>query len=434
MKVAAIIAEYNPFHNGHKYLIEETRRLTGADYVLALMSGNFVQRGAPSLCHKYLRTRMALSCGADAVLELPTLYALSSAEFFASGSVSLLNALGTVDYLSFGSESGDITLLTQTAKQLVELSPAHEAQITGLLKEGYSYPAARAQVFSAAEIALNGQDNYDASLPSDELTTSNSLLCSPNNILGLEYCKALNHSHSSIIPFTVKRMGNDYHQIGLSEDASSFGSASAIRKALETPSSASYAEIMAHVPKEVYALMEQDNLLQNHIISDDFSALLHYKLLSEQKEGFSQYLDCTPDLSDKICKYLPEYTTLSDFILKLKSKDLTYTRISRVLFHILLNITYPDWYQDFSSTHRLFTPYARLLGFRKDATPLLSSISKNSSVPLLSKPADASAYLDEKAYALFSEDVYCASVYETVRFHKTGQAALNEFRQSPIIL
>ena len=108
MKVAAIIAEYNPFHNGHKYLIEETRRLTGADYVLVLMSGNFVQRGAPALCHKYLRTRMALSCGADAVLELPALYALSSAEFFASGSVSLLNALGTVDYLSFGKAGFDL--------------------------------------------------------------------------------------------------------------------------------------------------------------------------------------------------------------------------------------------------------------------------------------------------------------------------------------
>ncbi len=434
MKVAAIIAEYNPFHNGHKYLIEETRRLTGADYILVLMSGNFVQRGAPALCHKYLRTRMALSCGSDAVLELPALYALSSAEFFASGSVSLLNALGMVDYLAFGSEAGNITLLTEKANRLCETHPALETKIASLLKEGYSYPAARAKVFSSSEAVLNGQDGLDVPLHSDEQATTNSLLHSPNNILGLEYCKALNHSQSSIIPFTVKRAGDDYHQTGLSANSSVFGSASAIRKALDPISSASYAEIKAHVPEAVYSLMEEFDLFRNHVISDDFSALLHYKLLSEQKEGFSKYLDCTPDLSDKICKYLPEYTTLSDFILKLKSKDLTYTRISRVLFHILLNITYPDWYQDFSSTHKLFTPYARLLGFRKEAVPLLSSIGKNSSVPLLSKPADASSYLEQKAYALFSADVYCASVYETVRFHKTGQPVINEFRQSPIIL
>lgn len=427
MKVAAIIAEYNPFHNGHKYLIEETRRLTGADYILALMSGDFIQRGGPALCNKYLRTEMALSCGVDAVLELPALYALSSAEFFASGSISLLSQLGIVDVLAFGSEAGDTALLTETAERLCSISPHREAKIADLLKEGYSYPAARAK---ALGLSASVQSRQDEVLPSDQ-TAPKDLLCSPNNILGIEYCKALTYFQSSIKPFSIRRAGNDYHQSSLSTDASVFGSASAIRRALEA---ASLDEITPHLPAQVFELMEKQDILHTYLTSDDFSALMHYKLLSGQSEGFSKYLDCTPDLSDKICKYLPEYTTISDFIFKLKSKDLTYTRISRVLFHILLNITYPEWYRDFASTHKPYTPYARLLGFRKDASCLLSSIRKNSSVPLISKLADASSLLDEKAYALLSKDIYCASVYESVRFHKTGLPAINEFRQSPIIL
>lgn len=454
MKIAAIIAEYNPFHNGHKYLIEETRRLTGADYMLAVMSGNFVQRGAPALCNKYLRTRMALSCGADAVIELPALYALSSAEFFASGSISLLNQLGVVDVLAFGSESGNLSSLTKAAELLCDASLLDSSRISALLKAGCSYPAARAQTLSELQHANNppfytsGSDKTNACSNMDSFTD---LFSAPNNILGIEYCKALKLSGSPIIPFTLQRAGSGYHSNELSEDVSSFGSASAIRKALETNDSNNISQqnsdspsalssdvsvrlsaIASHVPDAVFTLMQENKLASTYLTADDFSSLLHYKLLCEQAAGFSKYLDCTPDLSDKICKYLPEFTTVSDFTARLKSKDLTYTRISRVLFHILLNMTYPDWYEDFPHTHKLSAPYARLLGFREDALPLLSAIGKNSSVPLISKLADASSYLDACTYKLLEQDIFCASVYETVRFHKTGMPTLNEFRQSPI--
>lgn len=442
MKIAAVIAEYNPFHNGHRYLIEETRRLTGADYILAVMSGNFVQRGAPALCNKYIRTKMALSSGVDAVIELPALYALSSAEFFASGSISLLNQLGVADILAFGSESGELSSLIQAAELLCDDSLLNSSRISYYLKSGYSYPAARLKVIQEQNITSCVE------IPQD-------LFDSPNNILGIEYCKALKLSQSSIAPFTVKRAGCGYHNHELSENTAIFASASAIRSILEANDSQAGGQqnqdsknrfssdalahpkdiethVETHVPSAVYNIMQDTELAKTYLTADDFSSLLHYRLLSEQATGFSKYLDCTPELSDKIIKYLPAFTTISDFITRLKSKDLTYTRISRVLFHILMNITTPEWYEDFSHTHKLFTPYARLLGFREDAKPLLSSIRKNSCIPMLSKLADAQSYLDTNAYELLRQDIFCASVYETVRFHKTGIPALNEYRQSPI--
>ena len=167
---------------------------------------------------------------------------------------------------------------------------------------------------------------------------------------------------------------------------------------------------------------------------NDFSDLLHYKLLSEQNDGFSFYLDCTSDLSDKICKYIPNFTNFIDFCNLLKSKDLTYTRISRVLMHILLNIKTTDYYRSSFKERNLYLPYARLLGFRKDSSPLLAAIKKHSNIPLISKPANAVSLLDEKALALFKQDIYCASVYESVRFHKKNKSPLNDWKQSPIIL
>lgn len=442
MKIAAIIAEYNPFHNGHKHLIEETRRLTGADYILAVMSGDFVQRGAPAVYNKYFRTQMALSGGVDAVIELPSFYALSSAEAFASGSISLLNNLGVVNILAFGSESGELSHLTGAAELLCSDPLSSDAAISALQKKGCSYPAARASVIK--QLAESG-------FSSDTADAVSALFSSPNNILGMEYCKALKLSGSRIAPFTIKRAGSDYHCDRLSADASVYGSASAIRKILETTSfssgqpadgkdlSASLASsfpdssaLKSHVPESTLKLINDNHLIRHYLTADDFSSMLQYKLLSEKSSGFSAYLDCTPALSDKICRHLPDFTTISDFTMRLKSKDLTYTRISRVLFHILLNITSQDKeMQDFSD-NGYSVPYARLLGFRRDCLPLLSAIRKNSCIPLISKLADAAKVLDVSAYKLLEQDIFCASVYEAVFFHKTGQPALNEFRQSPL--
>lgn len=422
MKIAAIIAEYNPFHNGHQYQIEETRKQTGADYIVAVMSGNFLQRGTPALCNKYLRTRMALSGGVDAVIELPCLYAVSSAEYFAGGSVTLLNQLGAIDILSFGSEAGDLSSLMEYANRLCTIDENHQTSIKKYLQEGYSYPSARSKVFSS--------------------TSDQALFSCPNNILGLEYCKALLSSKSSIQPFTLKRQDTGYHQTALNA-SSSYASASALREALyREPESAA-----AYMPDTSYQLLcvnQSSSCMPDfshpaspniHILNEnDFSSLLHYKLLSEQKSGFSSYLDCSDDLSDKILKNLPAYNGFSDFCHLLKSKDLTYSRISRVLIHILLNIKTPDFFKAALPERALFVPYARLLGFRKSASPLLAKMKRHSSIPLISKPANASFLLDQNAFALFQQDIYCASVYEAICLQKFGTAPINEWKCSPHIL
>lgn len=418
MKTTAIIAEYNPFHNGHQYHIEETKRQTDADFILVIMSGDFVQRGAPALCNKYIRTKMALLGGADVVVELPSLYALSSAEFFAGGAVTLLNQLNVVDTLSFGSESGNLSLFEKSSRTMIEQADLLTSRIRAGLKSGFHYPAARADAMS--ELFINHSD-------ADEL---NALFTYPNNILGLEYCKALLALKSPIRPFTLKREDAGYHNTSVLNHVSSHVSASAIRKALsQTPET-----IAEYVPSEVYQLLSENGLLTSFLTEDAFSMMLYYKLITEKERGFSEYLDCTPDLSDKICKNLPDFTSFTDFCHLLKSKELTYTRISRVLMHILFNIRTPEYFRPPLLSRDLFVPYARLLGFKKDAVPLLSAIKKSSQIPLLSKLADAGSLLGDEAFALLQQDILCASIYESASFHHTGKLPLNERKQSPIIL
>lgn len=433
MKTAAIIAEYNPFHNGHRYQIEETRRATGADFILVVMSGDFVQRGAPALCNKYIRTHMALLNGADVVIELPALYASSSAEYFAQGAVTLLNRLGVIDYLSFGSESGNLPLIKSIADLLLSDSPEYRDLLHSFLKKGLSYPAARWQAVSL--LLFSGEKTATAACCME-------LLISPNNLLGLEYCKALAAAKSTIQPFTVKRAGSGYHDPVLQQDTHTFSSASAIRHAICHFGSASATchagsaepEYKNQMPSSVYQLLEKNQVLSHPITSNDFSAMLHYKLLIQAEAGFQDIFDCTGDLSDKICKRLPLFTSFTDFCSLLKSKDITYTRISRILLHILLDLKKQDIFRLPMTERALSLPYARLLGFKKTASPLLSAMKKNSAVPMISKLADAPSRLSEKDYLLLQTDIRCAHIYEAAKYHLTGLAPVNEFRQSPIVL
>lgn len=410
MKTAAVIAEYNPFHNGHQYQLMQTRLLTDADYILVVMSGDFVQRGAPACANKYCRTKMALSCGADVVIELPALYALASAEFFAGGAITLLNNLNVIDFLSFGSEHGEIQLFEKCAQILINTEKETDGQLKTLLKEGYSYPAARLSTISDKSFS--------------------SLFTSPNNILGLEYCKTLLATHSSIRPFTLKRQDSGYHNRFLNADASRHVSASAIRKALsENPE-----KIVEYVPQMVYQIMKENHLLTLPVTENTFSDMLYYKLLMEKEQGFTDYLDCTPALSDKICKQLPRFTGFTDFARLLKSKDLTYTRISRVLMHILLDIKTPSYFLPDLTKRNLALPYARLLGFRQSAAPLLSAIKKKSKVPVISKISRGHLLLSDTDNELLSQDIRCACIYESVMPRLPGEPMLNELTQSPVIL
>lgn len=404
MKVNGIIAEYNPFHNGHKYQLEKSAQLTGADYTIVVMSGNFVQRGVPALLAKHVRAEMALRCGADLVLELPAVYASSSAEYFASGAVSLLNHLNTVTHLCFGSECGDISLLQQIATVLSNEPEEFSTFLKDYIRMGYSYPNARAAALM--QYAPN-------------LANSIEIFRSPNNILGVEYIKALLRQNSKIVPMTVKRLGADYHD---PLPGTEYCSALAIRQSLGTRNDTSC--IQAYIPEEVNHLLSQSLSSERLVTSDDFSSVLYYKLLSEKEYGFEKYLDVSSALSDRIINHLNAFSGFDSFCDLLKTKEMTYTRISRCLLHILLNITKEDMAY---CTELGYTPYARVLGFRKTAAPLLSTIKEKSDIPLITKLADAEKILDADSYIMLKQDIQISQLYHGVMAGLAGTKPLNEY-------
>lgn len=409
MKVVGIIAEYNPFHKGHAYQIEQIREKTQADYIIVAMSGNFLQRGVPALCDKYSRTKMALSCGADLVLELPSLWATASAEYFAAGGVKTLASTGVVTHLAFGAETDDLESLLQVSSILKEEPDVYRAVLGNSIRSGNAFPVAR-------------KNALVTSLPHVSNSKLDELLDSPNNILALEYLKAL---PADIAPILIPRKGAGYHDTDIDQI---LPSASAIRESLSQ--NCDYEKIASAMPMAAYEillpLLESNAVLENN----DFSAMLGYCLLNLQHHGFSDFADCTPDFSNKIIKHLKTYVSIDDFTQKLKSKDMTYTRVSRNLLHILLGIRQSDYSMGKAIG---YIPYIRVLGFKEEAKPLLSKIKKTASVPIITKVADASTKLDYGTYKIFEKDLFASSLYYQTLAQKTGQPPMNEFTNQIII-
>ncbi len=400
MKIAAIIAEYNPFHNGHLYQLQTLRKQYHIDYIIVVMSGDFMQRGIPAIIDKYDRCRMALENGADLVFELPVYFSLGSAEYFAAGAVSLIDKLGVVESLHFGSECGDIDALTACASALAAETAAYKETLNKALKEGNSFPSARA----AAANIYNCPENT---------------LSSPNNILGIEYIKALLQRNSSITPTTIRRTDDGYHSVVL--DGDTFASANAIRELLRILPENLF-KLQEFVPDSVYQYLSnkmnssrQHNLKSSFLFIDHFSQLLRYKLLSEvhiSPNRLSCYYDVTRQLANTFYNNLNSFTTISDFVLACKSKNLTYTRISRCLMHILLEMK-----QDMIDTLKEsdYCPYARLLGFNEQGKNVLKQIKANASIPIITKLPRALKTLDGIALQSLKADIYASTVYQSVK-------------------
>lgn len=405
MKTTGIIAEYNPFHKGHQYQIEETRRLTGCDYIIAVISGDFVQRGAPAVFPKHLRAQMALSCGADLVLEMPAPFAFGSAEDFASCGVALLSALGITDFLSFGSEEGDIDTLKNAALQLNRETEEMSLALKAAMKQGLSYPAARSQA----------------------LALSSPLLSSPNNILGVEYIRAILKQESGLTPVTVKRLGSGYHEEHLNH---TFASATAIRAGLagfsQTESQAGYEHLSSFVPEPVFPLIQSGHPMY----LNDFSPILNYVLL-ENAASLEALHGWSRELADRMRQHLLSFGNFEERIFQLKTKQYTYTRISRALMNAIFRITCEDMehYRQLS-----YAPYARVLGFRKSSSPLLTAISRNSSIPLITKVGNGEALLTGDAKKLFQTDLAAAHLYNSVVSTKYHISVKNEYSQPVVIL
>ena len=418
MHITGIIAEYNPLHAGHQYHIEQTKALTGADYMITVLSGDFVQRGLPAVLDKHTRAHMALEAGSDLVLELPVPYALSSGEGFGFGGVSLLHQLGCVDTLSFGTEAGVLDKLTAIAKVLTAESPAYRQAYQKALKQGLTHPAARLQAMQEA-------------CPELDLTV---LEGHSNNMLALEYCKALYRLDSSIQPVTVKRLGQEYLEDAINPGEHldgvpvfGFASATAIREALNQ-TCLQIADLSALVPHATAAILEKTHTENSLLFPDDFSNLLHYKLLCLSGDKLTNYWEVTPDFTNKISKQLAAFKSFNQFSNLLWTKEMTYARVCRTLMHILLDIKVDTW-----DVHRP-VPYARVLGFRKDSAPLLSEIKKNSSIPLITKLADAEKLLSPEAYQLLCLDMKAAHIYDSVLQQKSHTKIMHEMQKQIVII
>ena len=398
MKIVGLIAEYNPFHNGHQYHIEKAKKLTGADAVIVVMSGNFVQRGAPAIMPKHLRTQMALYVGASLVLELPICYATGTAEQFAYGAVSILNNLGCVDAICFGSECGDIAALNELAEILCNEPDEYKETLQEHLRNGLSFPLARQK---AIEEIYPSQDFSD-------------ILEKPNNILGIEYLKALYRLNSNIKPYTIQRVSSQYHDVDLQEQ---FSSATALR---QTILNGDFTNLKRQVPSDCTTLLEAHYQTRYPIYINDFSLLLKYRLLNETKTSLNEYADVSEDLANRICNQLNNFVSFEQFCELLKTKEITYSRISRALLHVLLGIKKTD-YTDIQ--------YARVLGFRKDDSDVLTEIKNLATIPLLTK-LTATKELSDSAVQMLEQDIYTSNLYESIVTDKFKTSFINEYEHA----
>lgn len=414
MKIVGLITEYNPFHAGHLYHMQQARELTGADYCVVLMSGSFVQRGEPAIFDKYRRTKAALLAGADLVLEIPVAFSTASAHEFAAYGVALLSAIG-VDAVVFGSECGQIEILKQAAYALNHESAEFQERLRKGLKAGLTYPQARAKALGETQAGGTRVENVEDFHTNTDVSNSHiwsSILNSPNNILGIEYLRAAEDLHSPMEFYTISREGSGYHEDTLAD--ANFPSASAIRGIIRNSLSKDkdLLDILAsHLP----AVTHPAYTGAVPVFVDDFSELLNAAVL--QLQATFSIADLSPELAARLAK--PPYFPLSfeERIQALKTRQLTYTRVSRALLHLVLGMREEDISRWKDEGYAL---YARILGFRRQSSPLLSCLHKKSSIPLITKMADAAQNLSPSALALLDQEVYASHLYQTVRMKRSG--------------
>ncbi len=404
MKVTGIIAEYNPLHCGHLYHMEQSVKQTEADYIIVVMSGDYVQRGEPALLDKYVRARMALLAGADLVLELPFPFCCSSAEDFASWAVGILDSLGVVTHLSFGSEAGQAGPLLDAAKLLADEPEEYRQALKSALAKGSSFAAARQEAFQAC--------------PSREELP---VFSSPNNILGVEYLKALLCLHSPIVPVTVRRAGDGYHETRIGSGA--YPSATALRRLIRAGELQSLEGL---VPEAVLPLLLRGRFL----FPEDLSPILNYRILTALSGGYERYAGFSRELEGRLRASAFEALPWEERIFRLKTKNYTYARISRALLSLVLDLTARET-EEWRGKEVLFS---RILGFRKSAAPLLSAVKANSSIPIIAKMADGERLLSGPALSMFQKGVTASHIRQAAEAGKYGTDMIHEYRRQLIIL
>lgn len=405
--VLGIIAEYNPFHNGHMLHLLQSKDLCGTDCTVCVMSGNFTQRGTPAIVDKWTRAQMALSNGVDIVIELPVIYSIGSAEHFAYGSVRLLDCLGLVDFISFGSECGRLEILEELATVLYEEPKDYIILLKHELDKGLSYPRARE---NALLMYLNDIRRYA------------NILSSPNNILAIEYLKALKKLKSSMIPVTVERNSAPHNSELV---FGHYASSSAIRQMFVKEEN-----IKPYIPCETYELLE-DCMKYGKVVSDlsVFEKEIIYMLRKMSLSEIASLPDVSEGLENKIKNAASECNTVKELINIIKSKRYTETRIQRILLYALLGINK----QTLSELYKL-TPYVRILGMNQKGKEFLSLLKyEHPKLPIITSVKD---FLDSNKnkglYNMLALDILATNIY-TLGFDHEPYANL-DFTKKLVIL
>lgn len=378
MKICGIVCEYNPFHNGHAYLLSRAKELSGCDAVVCLMSGSFVQRGEPAILDRFTRAEHAVLAGADAVLELPAAFALSPAELFAAGAIGILSAIPEFCAIAFGCESGTEEEYRAAAKALCEESAAFKRALKENLKKGISHARARIAALNAA-----GEEQTSA------------LLTSPNNILGAEYCRALLVRNSEAEIFPIERVGGGYKDTTVERN---FSSATAIRAALGS----GMQSISSNVPPYVFSALKRVADLS------DYKKIAQYAILATAPERLKQLPDCSEGLENRLVSLARSCNDYETLVSEATSRRYPSSRIRRILATAVLGIGKKE-----VSLAKGSAPYLRLLAIKKERADELLAAFSDASVPLLVRAADRSS-LPPPASSLLTIDERAADVRDLI--------------------
>ena len=412
MSVTALIVEYNPFHNGHQYHLNQSKKITNNDNLLVIMSGNFTQRGDAALLDKWARTRQALSCGADLVLELPLVYNIRSAEYFAYYSVLSLEKSNIVDSIVFGSEAGDIKILAAAARALLNESPKFKRELQNHLKNGLNYPTARRRALLSCYQNYSELHNYDKK-------SIAKILKAPNNILGIEYLKSLFSLDSNIKANTIKRMGTDYHSQEINQD---YASASLIRNLINSrPESEALTAVNRLMPSNSWEILKEE-IEKGRFVKKDSRNNITNKLIDQLRrkkaEDLKEYKGIKNGLENRIIEKAAASFKAENFLNSIKSKNLTESRIKRKLLQIYFELKS----EKIKRTEKNGPHYLRVLGVKKGKEFLLSQLQQKSEVEIIINPAAKMSRIElnqkdplklSLSYDLLASDLY-ALLYQNL--------------------
>lgn len=416
MKITGLIVEYNPFHNGHYYHLNKSKKIINSNYTIAIMSGNFLQRGEPALFNKWIRTKMALKAGVDVVIELPFAFSSQSAELFAYGAIGTLDKLGIVDYIVFGSENNDLETLEEISKILAKEPLLFKNLLKFELKKGLNFPKARS---IALEKYMMKQSSY-----SDSIANT---LNEPNNILGIEYIKWIHRLESSITPKNIKRIGSSYHDI---EIKNKFSSATAIRNELIYKHSPLEC-ISDLIPPFVYSIMKEEIAKNNMFGNIEALSQTILSILSRDASlGLDKFIDISEGLDNRFYKHL-NTNSIVKYIDLMKTKRYTQTRIQRILTHLLLNFTKNDL--DFFLKEGGIQ-YIRVLGFRQKGKEILKELKNNCKLPIITNLSKSYPSLNATQQKMMDFDILSTNLYNLHFSSSTNFKNNMDFLTSPIIM